>query len=56
MVALNLSSPLPGTMLEDGRIELDIPGGWTAPVKEEDEDGGISLQNVSDTFDALEAS
>ena len=43
-----------GTMLEDGRIELDIPGGWTAPVKEEDEDGGISLQNVSDTFNALE--
>ncbi len=43
-----------GTMLEDGRIELDIPDGWTAPVKENDKDGGISLQNVSETFDALE--
>ena len=43
-----------GTMLKDGQIELDIPDGWTAPVKEDDKDGGISLQNVSETFDALE--
>ena len=43
-----------GTMLEDGRIELDIPDPWTAPVADNSKDGGISLEDASGGPDALD--
>ena len=35
-----------GTMLNKGRVDLEIPTGWTEPVKEEDNAGGISIVGV----------